>query len=110
VTTERPGDAGTGEAGRFVMAAIHPVRDFAQFFAAVDRYAPQGMVCHRLYRSLDDPTEVMSVVEFSSAEAAAAAIPDPDLREALDRAGIDVYPALFVGEIVDVPEAQADPA
>jgi hypothetical protein len=84
--------------GRFVLAAIQPVNDFTKFFAAVDRYAPDGMTRHVLYRSLDDPNEVMAVVEFASAEAARAAIPNTALRDALDHAGIDVYPAVFVGE------------
>jgi hypothetical protein len=54
-----------------------------------------------VFRSVDDPNEVMVELELDSIEAAQAVIPSTDLRDLLDRAGIEIYPPVFIGELVD---------
>jgi hypothetical protein len=52
-------------------------------------------------RSMDDPNEVMVSLELESAESARDVIPSTNFREILDRAGIEIYPPVFIGEVVD---------
>lgn len=46
-----------------------------------------GATGHRVYHGVDDPTGVMVVTTFASAEGAAAFATDPVLKEAIERAG-----------------------
>jgi hypothetical protein len=89
------------EPPKVVLAAIHSVRNFEEWFASIHEWPAPGLLNRAVYRSSDDPDEVMVAVEFASVEAAQAAIPGAGLREWLDRSGIDVYPAVFIGELVD---------
>jgi hypothetical protein len=88
---------------RFTVASIHPVADFDRWKEALgdalERGFP-GLVRRTVFRSLDDPNEVMVELELESAEAALALIPSLPMREMLDRGGVDIYPAIFVGEEV----------
>jgi hypothetical protein len=54
-----------------------------------------------VFRSLDDPNEVLVELEFESEEAAKAFIPSLDLRDIMDRSGVEVYPPMFLGREVD---------
>ena len=47
-----------------------------------------GATGHRVYRGVDDPTAVMIVTTFASAEGAAAFATDPALKEAMERSGV----------------------
>lgn len=47
-----------------------------------------GATGHRVYRGVDDPSAVMVVTTFASAEGAAAFATDPALQEAIRHAGI----------------------
>jgi hypothetical protein len=82
---------------------IHTVPDYdrwAEAIAGSRRHMPwiERMTVHR---SVDDPNEVMVELEVSSLDAARAMLQSPDLREVMDRAGIDFYPPVFIGEQVD---------
>ncbi len=53
-----------------------------------------GATGHRVYRGVDDPTAVMVVTTFASAEGAAAFATDPALKEAMERAGVTSAPSM----------------
>lgn len=85
------------------MTIIHNVPDFERWRTAVFTNPTEdrpGLLRLSVYRSLDDPNEVMVDLEFDSAEAAKAVLRSVDLRDVLDRAGIEVYPPVFIGQEV----------
>ena len=89
--------------GRYRLTIIHSVPDYARWAAVIQasrRHVP-GVVAMSVFRSVDDPNEVMVEVELDSIEAAQALIPSTNLRDLLDRAGVEIYPPVFIGELVD---------
>jgi hypothetical protein len=89
---------------RYRLTIIHSVPDYERFksvLANPPRPPLEGLLRRSVFRSLDDPNEVMVEVEFESADAARQLLPSIDLRDLLDRAGIDIYPPVFIGERVD---------
>lgn len=94
------------------VVAIYPVRDFeeyrAQYGLTEARRAELGVIAASLHRSVDNPDEVMVTFEMrSAADALALFTADDRIRAWMDRAGVDVYPAVFVGRAVDPPAADA---
>ena len=53
-----------------------------------------GATGHRVFRGVDDPTAVIAVTTFASAEGAAAFVTDPALKEAMERAGVTSAPSI----------------
>jgi hypothetical protein len=85
------------------MTIIYCVTDFDRWRTILSDNPAEGRPGLRrrsVFRSLDDPNEVMVEIEFDSAEEAKALLPSVDLRELLDRAGVEVYPPVFIGEEV----------
>jgi hypothetical protein len=85
---------------------IHSVPDYERWANVVrdrrrlNRQLP-GVHGMKVFRSIDDSNEVMVTLEVESEQAAREAVPSADaLRELLDRAGIDLYPPVFIGQIV----------
>jgi hypothetical protein len=90
-----------GPDGRYRLTIIHSVPDFDRWCAVLTENPADGrpgLTRRSVFRSLDNPNEVMVDIEFDSAEAAQALLPSVDLRDLLDRAGIEVYPPVFIGE------------
>jgi hypothetical protein len=92
---------------RFRLTIIHSVPDYERW-AAVIREAREaaggdtpGVVKMAVFRSVDDPNEVMIDVELDSADAARQLLPSTNLRDLLDRSGVEIYPPVFIGEVVD---------
>jgi hypothetical protein len=88
---------------RFRLTAIYSVPDFdrwAEVLRAARRKVP-GIERMTVHRSVDDPNEVMVELEVESVEVAQAALHGQDLRALLDRAGVEFYPPVFIGEQVD---------
>jgi hypothetical protein len=88
------------------VVAIYPVRDFeefrAQFATTEARQSELGVLATAIHRSVDNPNEVMVTFEMRSAEDALALFTADDrIRAWMDRAGVDVYPAVFVGTPAD---------
>jgi hypothetical protein len=66
---------------------------------ARERRRKYGMVNRWVYRSVDDPSEVMLVAQFSSREGAEALMQDPDgLRLWQQRTGVEVFPPVLITE------------
>jgi hypothetical protein len=97
---------------RVVLAAIHPVRDFPSWREVVREHSLRnpspGVVRRTIYQSADDPNEVLVLVEFETEEQAHAVVPSFGMRELLDKAGVDIYPAVFVGHEVEDLTIESD--
>jgi hypothetical protein len=94
------------------LVSIHPVADF-------DRYLPEARrrlsvlgargVTHRaIYRAVDDPNEVLVILDVRSRDDAEALL-QADSPEYLDRAGVSVYPPIFIGALVDEAGLEVEP-
>jgi hypothetical protein len=86
------------------MTIIHRVTDLERWERIVrrdDHLHRPGLLRRRAYRSLDDGNEVMVELDFESAEAAMSFLPSLDLRGLLDEMGLEVYPPVFIGELVE---------
>jgi predicted DNA-binding protein (UPF0278 family) len=70
--------------------------------AVRERRDKYGMVRRSIYRSVDDPAEVMLVAEFSSREGAEALLQDPEgMRRWYERTGLEVFPPVLITEHLD---------
>lgn len=89
---------------RYRMVIINEVPDYDRWVAAFksmqDEVVP-GVISQAVYRSADDPNEVMVDMTVEGPEVVKQVVSSPALREFLDRAGLEVYPPLFFGERVD---------
>jgi hypothetical protein len=90
------------------LTLIYRVPDVERWHDVMVRHADgrEGMVRRTVFRSLDDPSEFMVELEFSSARAAKSFLPSVDLRAILDEIGMDVYPPVFIGE--EIKELHAE--
>jgi hypothetical protein len=82
------------------------VRDYDSWRKNSDRFlrsgGGEGAIKQQIYRAVDDPDEVTVVIETRTREDAERIMRTrEDLRSALDAAGIEVYPAAFLGEKVE---------
>src|SRR4051794_18039824 len=94
------------DSGPVRLTVIYPVRDFDEFakvFAPGARAAGDGVLSRRIFRSLDDPNEVMFEIEVASLAQAKQLIKGQGVREMLDRLGAEIYPPVFIGgEVSDL--------
>lgn len=95
-----------GRPGPVRVVAIYPVRDFDEFRSQLARTQARrtelGVLATALHRSVDNPNEVMVTFDMRSADDALNLFTADDrIRAWMDRAGVDVYPAVFVGVPVD---------
>ena len=87
------------------LVIIHSVSDYDQF---IDRFREgdgrrelRGIVRHWVHRSVDNPSEVMVTLELETrAEAEALLAAGEQIQAWIERAGVDIYPAIFIGEVV----------
>jgi hypothetical protein len=88
------------------MVAIHSVRDYDRwkrvFDEGCERRRDHGVRRHWIYRSVDDPDEVMVTLEFATRQEAEELLRVGDAQEWMDRIGIDIYPAILIGEEMEV--------
>ena len=65
--------------------------------AARERRKQFGMVRRRVFRSVDDPNEVMMVAQFTSRAGAEALLQDPEgMRRWHERTGVEVFPPVLI--------------
>ena len=84
---------------------IHSVRDYESFISRFHegdgRRELRGIQRHWVHRSVDNPNEVMVTLELESrAEAEALLAAGEQIQAWIERAGVDIYPAVFIGEVV----------
>jgi hypothetical protein len=85
------------------LTIIHSVPDYERWANVVgDGHRDvSGVVSMSVFRSVEDPNEVMVELEIESIDAARELLASASLRDLLDRAGIEIYPPVFIGERVD---------
>ena len=85
------------------LAMIHSVPDYDHWAALVSEVRGHfpGLIRMTVHRSVDDPNEVMVELELESVDIARGLMQHPAFREVLDRAGVDFYPPVFLGQQVD---------
>jgi hypothetical protein len=101
---EKPDDE-TSATSTVRVVFIYPVRDFDEFcqqFALTDaRRSELGVLATEIHRSIDNANEVMVTFEMRSTDDAMALFTADDrIRAWMDRAGVEVYPSIFVGSAV----------
>ena len=88
-----------------ILVVHHAVRDFAAWKPALDEHQPfrtaHGAIRHWLYRSPDDPDDLVVAIEFPSAEAALGFLADPSLKDAMERAGVIGEPSVHLREEIE---------
>jgi hypothetical protein len=88
-----------------VLVVHHRVRDFDAWKPVFDDHESSrrehGATRHWVYRTTDDPNDVVVAVEFPSPERARAFLDDPSLREAMQRGGVEGEPHVHMREEVE---------
>jgi heme-degrading monooxygenase HmoA len=88
-----------------VLVVHHRVRDFDAWKPVFDEHETSRREHrarrHWVYRTADDPNDVIVAVEFVSAEDARAFLEDPSLREAMQRGGVEGEPDVHLRERVE---------
>jgi hypothetical protein len=91
-----------------ILVVHHAVRDYGAWKPAFDEHQPfrtaHGAIRHWLYRSPDDPDDLVVAIEFPSAEAALGFLADPSLKEAMERAGVIGEPSVHLREEIEAVE------
>ena len=83
-----------------VVAIKHPVADYEVWKSVYDERNPGtfGAKFARVNRLVSDPNTVAVVAGFESVDAANGMIESPDLKAAMDRAGVTSAPRIEVYE------------
>jgi heme-degrading monooxygenase HmoA len=91
-----------------VLVVQHKVSDFDTWKAVFDedesRRREHGAQRHWVYRTVEDPNDVVVAVEFSSADAARSFVQDPGLRGAMERGGVQGEPHVHLRDEVEAVE------
>jgi hypothetical protein len=85
------------------MVIIHSVPDYEGWVtvARQDGLPDSRVMGMTVSQSVDDPNEVMVQLEFDSLDAAKELLASTRFRDLLDRAGVEIYPPVFIGKVVD---------
>jgi heme-degrading monooxygenase HmoA len=87
----------------------HKVEDFARWKPIFDEHGATrkaaGSRGGRLFRSVEDPDELVIVFEWDDVEKARQFAQSEDLRQAMQRAGVADRPDVYFLEEVDRPTA-----
>ena len=77
---------------RVLMVVHHPVRDYDSWRIEYDRAQPirdrYGVTDATVFRNAEDPNELTGLHWFASVDEAHAFASDPDLKDAMARAGV----------------------
>jgi heme-degrading monooxygenase HmoA len=91
-----------------VLVVQHKVRDFDSWKPVFDddesRRREHGAQRHWVYRTVEDPNDVVVAVEFPSADAARSFVQDPGLRDAMERGGVQGEPHVHARDEVEAVE------
>jgi hypothetical protein len=81
------------------MFVRHAVADPAKWRAAYDEFAPVrdslGVTAQAVYQSVDAPNDITVTHDFASLEAARAFVASPELRTAMEKAGVSGPPTIW---------------
>ena len=89
-----------------ILLVQHRVREFASWKPVFDEQGAvvrsrHGVIRHWLYRSLDDPNDIVVSLEFRTQEDAQGFAADPALREEMEQAGVLGQPTVTFCEEVE---------
>jgi hypothetical protein len=88
-----------------VLAADYRVPDFDRWWAAFSRQVPQlpSLGAHHIvvYRSLADASRVFVTIGFRERRPVDAVLRSPGIFSWFDAAGVEEFPPVFVGEVVE---------
>ncbi len=80
----------------------HHVADYDKWFTVFTEHGEvrrkHGATGHTVTRSIADPNDIVIVNDFTSADGAKAFAADPSLPEAMQRAGVDGAPQVWIAE------------
>ena len=81
-----------------MIVVLHRVRDHPSWRRVHDDFAPQqkagGVTAESVYRAKDDPNNVLALHTFQTMAEAEAFVANPDLRAAMQRAGVEGQPRI----------------
>ena len=85
------------------VAINHEVEDYDRWKAVFDEFPPSkaGALFHRINRNVDNPDNITVVAGFESQEAATAFRDNPDLKDAMGRAGVTGPPRIEIFDEVE---------
>ena len=85
---------------RVLMVVQHPVKDFNAWRIEYDKAQPirdkHGVTDATVFRNADDPNEITGLHWFPSVDEAHAFADDPDLKDAMARAGVSGPPRIEI--------------
>jgi hypothetical protein len=89
-----------------IILVQHRVRDFTSWKPVFEQQGglvrmKHGATGHSLYRSLDDPNDVVVSVDFPEEERARSFLADPALKEEMEQAGVQGQPTVVLCEEVE---------
>jgi quinol monooxygenase YgiN len=80
----------------------HRVRDYDAWRQVYDNFGDAqregGVRAEAVFRSLDDPNDVIVTHDFDDAASAQAFFDSAELRDAMQRAGVDGEPTVWLAE------------
>jgi heme-degrading monooxygenase HmoA len=87
----------------YVLAINHQVEDYDRWKAVFDTLPPKdgGASFHRINRDVDNPNVITVVAGWANADDARAFTQNPDLKEAMGRAGVTSSPRFELYEEVE---------
>ena len=87
------------------MQIRHKVQDYAVWKAAFDEHGSTrkaaGSKGGWLFRSADDPNELVAIFEWDNLENARNFVGSDELRQAMERAGVTAQPDILFLELAD---------
>ena len=94
------GAAGAAQAEDARLFARHEVADYGIWRTVFDAFAPTqkklGAVSSAVYRSADNPKDVTVVHDFRSVDEAKAFAASPELKAAMEKAGVKGAPQIWI--------------
>lgn len=82
----------------------HRVADFARWKEGFDQHQPvrerYGVSASSVHRDVDDPSIVIVAAKFSDSRRAKEFAGSPDLRAAMEQAGVEGPPEIWIAEDV----------
>jgi hypothetical protein len=87
----------------YIMAVNHVVEDYDRWKAVFDEFPPsKGRAkFHRINRNVDDLNNITVVAGFETLDAALGFRENPDLKDAMGRAGVTSAPRFEIFEEVE---------
>jgi hypothetical protein len=83
----------------------HEVKDYAAWRKAYDAFDGTrkilGVTAQTVYRSVDDPNDVTATHDFQTADKARAFAASPELRTAMEKAGVKGAPQIWITAVAD---------